>query len=137
MPKSPLNSESEKVIAHIRKLESPLREVVEVLRKIFLNTDKEIGEQIKWNSPSFFYTGDMKPFNPKEYKRDIAAMNLHKGFVMPVFPTGAKVKDNSGFLEGNYPDGRKIAKIQDMNDLERKEETLRKVIQEWLKQVEK
>ena len=137
MPKSPLNSESEKVIAHIRKLESPLREVVEALRKFFLKTDKEIGEQIKWNSPSFFYTGDMKPFNPKEYKRDIAVMNLHKGFVMLVFPTGAKVKDNSGFLEGNYPDGRKIVKIQDMKDLVRKEETLRKVIQDWLKQVEK
>jgi hypothetical protein len=43
--------------------------VVEAVRKIIVSADKQIGEHIKWNSPSFFYSGEMKPFNPKEYKR--------------------------------------------------------------------
>ncbi len=41
------------------------------LRNIILSTDKEIGERIKWNNPSFYYTGEMKPFDPKEYKREL------------------------------------------------------------------
>jgi hypothetical protein len=40
----------------------------------------------------------MKPFDPKEYKREIIVMNLFKGRIMLVFPSGAKVKDASGML---------------------------------------
>jgi len=59
-------------------LNHPLKNVVQALRKIVLSVDEEIAEQIKWNSPSFYYTGAMKPFDPKEYKRDIVVFNLHK-----------------------------------------------------------
>jgi hypothetical protein len=52
MPKTTL-SNSEKVTAHIQQLEKPLVEIVELLRQIILSVDAEIGEQIKWNSPSF------------------------------------------------------------------------------------
>ena len=51
----------------------------------------------------------MKPFDPKEYKRDLIVMNLHKGRIMLVFPSGAKVNDTSGLLEGDYKDGRRLA----------------------------
>ena len=128
---------TETVTGYIQKLDNPLAEVVEVLRQIILKTDKEIGEQIKWNSPSFFYTGDMKPFNPKEYKRDIAVVNLHRGYALLVFPSGAKVKDTSGLLEGDYKDGRRIAKFQDIKDVKTKEKALQKVLKEWLKLVDK
>jgi len=52
--------------------------VIETLRQIILSTDKEIGEQIQWNSPAFFYKGEMKPFDPKEYKRHVVVFNLAK-----------------------------------------------------------
>ena len=71
-------SEPDKVNAYLQNLQHPLVEVVEVLRQIILSTDKEIGEEIKWNSPTFFYSGEMKPFNPKEYKRYIVVFNLFK-----------------------------------------------------------
>ena len=130
-------TDTEKVTQHISKLDKPVAEAVEAIRQIILSADKEIGEQIKWNSPSFYYTGEMKPFDPKEYKRDIAVTNLHKGNLMLVFPTGAKVKDTTGLLEGNYPDGRRIVKFTGADDVKAKEKALKKVIKDWLKTVEK
>lgn len=139
MPKSkPLTlPESEQVTAHIRKLDPSLAETVETLRQIILSADNEVGEQIKWNSPSFYYTGEMKPFDPKEYKRDIVVMNLHKGNIMLVFPTGASIKDTTGLLEGDYKDGRRLIKFRDLDDVNAKSRSLQKIIKDWLKQVEK
>lgn len=130
-------SPPEQVTAHIAKLEPGLKKTVEAIREIILSTDKEIGEQVKWNNPAFYYTGKMKPFDPKEYKRDIAVFNLHKGRIMLVFPSGAKVNDTSGLLEGDYKDGRRIAILKDMEDVKAKETALRKVVKAWLKLVDK
>ncbi len=50
-------SEPEKVDAYMSRLKHPLAKVVEQLRKIILSTNKEVGEEIKWNAPTFFYAG--------------------------------------------------------------------------------
>jgi hypothetical protein len=121
----------------IQKLDPEFAELVQAIHKVILSTDKVIGEQIKWNSPSFFYTGDMKPFDPKEYKRDIVVMNLRKGVVLLVFPTGATVKDSSGILEGNYPDGRRMVTFRNIAEVKAKSKNLQAIIKLWLKQVEK
>ena len=114
-----------------------LAEVIKAIRKIIFSTDKEIGEQIKWNSPCFIYSGKMKPFNPKEYKRDIAVVNIHRGYALLVFPTGAIIKDNSGLLEGDYKDGRRLAKFMDIKEVKAREKDLKKVIKAWLMLVDK
>jgi hypothetical protein len=129
-------SGTETVTAYIQKLEEPTAAIVETLRQIILSTDPEIDEEIKWNAPSFYYTGEMKPFNPKEYKRYIIVMNLHNRILL-VLPSGAKVNDTSGLLEGDYTDGRRLIKITDIDDVKNKETALRKVIKEWLMLVEK
>jgi hypothetical protein len=130
-------SNTGQVTQHIQKLESGLGKIVQYIRQIILSTDKEIGEQIKWNNPSFYYTGEMKPFEPKEYKRDMIVMNLHKGRIMLVFPSGAKVNDTSGLLEGEYKDGRRLVIFKEMNDVKAKEKTLQAAIKKWLKLVDK
>ena len=130
-------TDEEQVTEHIQKLEPALAEIIETLRQIILKTDKEIGERIKWNNPSFYYTGEMKPFDPKEYKREIIVMNLHKGRIMLVFPSGAKVNDSSGLLEGDYKDGRRLMNFKDINDVKVKENALQNVIKTWLMLVEK
>src|SRR5688572_4441849 len=96
------------VTTYIQKLEPGLAALIEAIRQLILSTDKEVGEQIKWNSPSFFYQGEMKAFDAKEYKRDIVVVNIRKGHALLVFPTGATVNDPSGILEGNYTDGRRM-----------------------------
>ena len=130
-------SDQEQVTEHIRKLDSEFGKVIEAIRKIILSTDKLIGERIKWNNPSFYYTGEMKPFDPQEYKREIVVFSLYKGRIMLVFPSAAKLKDTTGLLEGDYKDGRRLVILKDMNDVKAKDKALQKVIKEWLKLVDK
>jgi hypothetical protein len=133
--KKPLTSQ-EQVTTHIKKLEAPLAKIVQHLRKLILSTDNQIGERIKWNNPSFYYTGEMKDSDPKEYKRELIVFNLHKGKIMLVLPSGAKVNDASGLLEGDYKDGRRLIIFKDLADVKAKEKDLQKIIKKWLKLVD-
>lgn len=130
-------SDTEQVTEHIKKLEPALAEIIEALRQIILSTDAEVGERIKWNNPSFYYTGEMPEFDPKEYKRDMIVMNLYKGKIMLVFPSGAKVDDKSGFLEGDYKDGRRIVTFRDLAHVKERQADLQTVIRNWLALVDK
>ena len=136
MAKSKEVNDPEAVNAFIQKLEPGFAKMIESIRQLILSADKEIGEQIKWNSPSFFYTGEMKPFDPKEYKRDLVVVNVRKGIALLVFPTGATIKDTTGILEGNYTDGRRMITLSNMDDVRAKGKDLQKVVKEWVKQVE-
>lgn len=125
------------VTEYIHKLEPDFAKLIEAIRQLILSTDKEVGEQIKWNSPSFFYQGEMKPFNPKEYKRDIVVLNIRKGIALLVFPTGDKINDTVVFLEGKYTDGRRLATFKNMDDVKTKGKNLQKVIKQWINLVDK
>lgn len=130
-------SDKDLVEAHIQKLEPETGKMVREIRQVILAVDPQIGERIKWNNPSFYYTGAMQPFDPKEYKREIAVFNLHKGRVMIVFPSGAKVDNHAGLLEGNYVDGRRVTVFKNMEEVKEKSDTLQQVIRTWLSMVEK
>lgn len=131
-------SESEKVDAYMNNLKHPLAGVAKALREIILKTDRQIGEEIKWNAPAFFYTGALPPFNPKDYKRHIIVFNFYKQDCLRlVFPSGARVKDKSGLLEGDYPDGRRLALFHDMNEVESRKAALQRLVQEWLVTLDK
>ena len=127
MPKSKDISDPAAVTAYIQNLDPTFAKAIETLRQSILGAGKEIGEQIKWNSPSFFYTGDMKAFNGKEYKRDIVVMNLHKGNILLVFPTGATIDDSTGLLEGDYTDGRRLIRFKDLADIKAKSKALQQI----------
>jgi hypothetical protein len=131
-------SEPQKVDAYLKKLKHPLLDVVEALRQIILGTDPEIGEEIKWNAPTFFYAGEMKPSNPKEYKRYLIVSNLYrKDCIRLVFPSGAKIRDTSGLLEGDYADGRRLALFHNMEDVQAKKQALQRAIKGWLTLLDK
>ena len=137
MQKSTKLSDKEQVTQHIQNLEPDLGKIITYLRKVILGTDQQIGERIKWNNPSFYYNGEMKESDPKEYKREIIVFNLFKGRIMLVFPSGAKVKDSSGLLEGDYKNGRRVIVLKDMKDVKAKEKALQSVIKQWLALVDK
>lgn len=137
MAKVPKLSGEEQVQQHIDALDPDVKAVVTALRSIILETDKEIGEQIKWNNPCFYYTGSMAPFDPKEYKREIAVFNLFKNRIMLVFPSGAKVNDTSGLLEGSYQDGRRTAIFKDLDHVNAQKKNLQAVIRQWISLIEK
>ena len=130
-------SDTEQVTAHIQKLDKKIVPAIEKLRQLILGTDKEIGERIKWNNPSFYYTGEMKPFDPKEYKREIVVFNLFKNTIMLVLPSGGRLNDNSGLLQGDYKDGRRIIMFKDLEDINTKENLLQHIVTEWIQTVDK
>jgi hypothetical protein len=127
----------EEVTALISKLEPNMAVLVNKIREVVLAADTEIGEQIKWNSPSFFYTGAMQPFDLKEYKRDILVINLSRGYPLLVFPTGAKITKATAILENQQKDGRCFVTLKTEKDLDTKTNELQKVLKEWLSLVEK
>ena len=130
-------TDSEQVTAHINKLSPEIAPVVEHIRQMVLSIDTEISERIQWNNPSFYYKGEMKPFDPKEYKREIAVFNLFKERIMLVFPSGAKINNASGLLEGDYKDGRRLIIFKNLIDVKSKEKSLRNIVKDWLKLVDK
>ena len=127
-------SEPEAVDAYMNDLEHPLREVVQSLRKAILSVDKSIGEGIFWNAPTFYYTGNMKPFDPKTYKRYIVGFNLfRKDCVRLIFLRGATVSDPNGLLEGDYEDGRRLALFHGPEDFKRHLKDLKGIVKRLLK----
>lgn len=136
MPKAK-KTDQELVTEHIEKLPAELSPAVEYLRQVILRAHPEIAEQIKWNSPAFYYTGEMKPFDPKEYKRDIIVMNLNRGKLLLVLPTGQRLNDSSGLLEGKYTDGRRLITFKDLTDIKAKETALLGIIQQWIETVDR
>ena len=129
---------SEAVSAYIEKLDNATRPIVEKLRQTILSTSPLIAEEIKWNAPTFFYTGKMRSFDPKEYKRYIIVFNLFKqDCIRLVFPGGAKINDKSGLLEGDYADGRRLAMFYSLDDVKSKEKNLQAAIKTWLKLLDK
>ena len=130
-------SDSEQVTEHVQKLDPSIGNTIEYIRQVVLKTDPEIAERIKWNNPSFYFNGEMAPFNPKEYKRELIVMNLHKGKIMLVLPSGAKLNHDSSILEGNYKDGRRLITFTDLEDVKSKETILQTLVKEWISLVER
>ncbi len=138
MAKKQKPTDQEQIQEFYINTDHPLKEVMLKLHSIIMETDPEIGEHIKWNSPAFYFTGEMAPFDPKEYKRDIVVYNVHKkDEILLIFPTGAKVVDTTGILGGKFSDTRKSVQIKSMEDLLTMENDLKKVIKQWLALVEK
>jgi hypothetical protein len=132
------SSESASVDSYMERLVHPLKEVAMALRQTILRADPAIGEEIKWNAPAFFYTGEMKPFNPKEYKRYLVVFNLFKkDCIRLVFWGGAKADDKSGFLEGDYADGRRLAVFHGLQDVRSKKKVLQNTLKLQLKLLDK
>jgi hypothetical protein len=122
------------VDAYIKKLEHPLLPLIKYVRKFILSADKAIGEGIYWNAPTFYFTGKMKPFDPKEYRRYIIGMNFFKQDALRlILLRGASVKDPAGLLEGDYKDGRRIITFTSKADVKLKEQELKKIIKQLIR----
>ena len=54
-----------------------------------------------------------------------------------MFPSGSRIKDKSGLLEGDYPDGRRLALFHDMEEVESGQAILQRLIKQWLATLDK
>jgi hypothetical protein len=124
----------EKVLEYISSLDATEQELLYYLKDFVLCINSTILPHIKWNSLSFYYNGELEDFDPKTYQRDLLVCNLHRGKILIIFPTGAGLKDQ---LKGkDYPDGRKIITVDDLDDLRQKSPSLKTLIEDWLGKIE-
>ena len=120
----------------MKSLEHPLSDLAQALRRTILAADHRIGEEIKWNAPAFFFTGAMKPFDPKEYRRHLVVFNFYrKDCLRLVFWHGDRADDKSGLLEGDYADGRRLATFFSPEDLNRRRKALVNALKAQLKHI--
>jgi len=123
----------ESVSEFMRRLQHPLKPEIEAVRQIILGANDQIGEEIKWNAPSFYV------------KEHFATFNLHtREFVHSIFHMGAKVKDNGaegmkikdpfGLLEWIAKD-RCAAKFYNMSDVTSKRAALEDIVNQWIKRM--
>ncbi|HYD22386.1 MAG TPA: DUF1801 domain-containing protein [Flavipsychrobacter sp.] len=114
-------SGSVKVDEFLKKKNHPLHAEIQRVRDIIMNTSDKITEDIKWSSPTFMYKGNIASYflNAKKH-------------VSLMFHYGASLPNKSGLLEGDAAQGR-VAKFEDMKDIEEKKKALESVIKEWIK----
>lgn len=130
--------ETKDVDAFMRKLKHPLRDVAERLRTVIRGVDARIGEGIFWKAPVFYFTGKMPPFDPKTYGRYVVGFNFYrKDRVRLIFLRGAKAKDPSGLLEGEYEDGRRLAQFRDLAEAKRREKDLKGIVKQLVRAIPK
>ena len=120
----------------MEKLKHPMKDVVAYLRGVILSCDKQIGEGIYWNAPTFYFTGKMKPFDPKDYKRYITGFVFNRqDCIRMVFLQGASVADKFELLEGDFKDARKLVRFNSLDDAKSKEADLKKIVRQLIKQM--
>lgn len=110
---------SAEVDAWFEGYDNPQKAGVQRVREIVLGADPRVGECIKWQAPTFTYKGNIASFFPKSKKH-----------VSLMFHQGASLPDPSGLLEGEG-DVSRVAKFDDLADIERKRPALEAVIRAW------
>jgi hypothetical protein len=111
-------TKAEDVEAFMDRLDHPFKAEVQKLREIIKGVSPDITEQIKWNAPTFGHDGDY-----------IATFNLHSvKNVHLVFHHPRVASIGSEILEGDYPDGRRMAYFADMDDVKAKQSALEDVV---------
>ncbi len=126
-------SQPENVEKFMNSLIHPLYDTAKYLREMILSIDKTIGEGIFWNAPTFYFTGQMKQFDPKEYKRYIVGFNFYKkDTIRLIFLKGADATDPNALFEGDYKDGRRIISYKSIHEVKKSEIALRNIVKQLI-----
>jgi hypothetical protein len=126
-------TKAEKVAAYMQQLQHPMKDVIEELRKVIKASHTDIEEDIAWNTPTYYYTGLMQDFAPKEYKNYIVGFVMNRtDCVRLVFLFGKRLDNADGLLEGTFKDERKLAVFNSMQDVKNKKQALQAAIRNWI-----
>lgn len=119
------------VEAFIAALDHPLKGEILRLRNQLLAVDPAIGEQIKWNAPSFHTRED---FATMQLRRpDVLRLVLHLGAKARRLPAAA-IDDPQGLLTWLGPD-RALLEFRSAAELAERQLVLAQIIRQWLRHV--
>lgn len=114
-------------------LEHAEKPAVQKLREIIMSVDASIGEEIKWNAPSFYTTEHFATFHLRA-KKGVQVV-LHLGAKpRPDADARKHVADPAGLLEWRGAD-RATVTFAGLADVETKRDSFAKVLQQWIELV--
>jgi len=122
--KSKKPSEEEQVNAYMSKLDPPVKNEIDAVRKIIKNASSKLSERIKWNAPSYYYIQDILTFGL--YKPDK---------ILLVFHHPAVVKLKSSLLKGDYTN-RRLVYFKNKAEAEKNNKELVRIINEIAKSID-
>lgn len=119
------------VTEFMRNLDVDQKEQIQLLRKMIIETEPNLTEHIKWNSPSYVLNGeDRITFNVR--KGYPVMIILHKGATEIENKKGHPVfNDISGLIEWKS-DIRGTISFANLNDIKDKQEQLTHILKQWL-----
>jgi hypothetical protein len=130
--KPPKQSASADVETFLASLDHPFKPEILTIRRIFLEADLSIQEDIKWNVPSFYTSEYFATFHLRA--KDRVGVILHFG-AKKRDTTGITISDPELLLEWLGPDRAMIA-FRDLNDVATKQLALTNIIRDWIRYVE-
>ena len=108
------------VDAWFAKKSHDLTDAMQRVRAITLGVSPEIGECIKWSTPTFTYKGNIFSFNPA------------KQFVSLLWHTGAKIPGAPAGLEGDGETAR-VMRFADAKEVNARKRELEAAVRAWMK----
>jgi hypothetical protein len=97
----------------------PLEDAMQRVREVTLGVSPDIGECVKWSTPTFTYRGNIFSFNPA------------KQFVSLLWHQGAKIPGDVPGLEGDGATAR-VMRFADVDDVEARRGDLEQAIRAWM-----
>ncbi len=109
----------------------PLRTEIELLRKIILESESSLTENIKWNGPNYAVNNEdritMRIQPPKQIQ-----LIFHRGAKKQEQPATRIIDDNSGILVWKEND-RAVATFKNLAEIEQNRSLLREIVGKWIK----
>lgn len=114
---------------YLAELSSPLEPALRELCAIVRDTDPRIGEEIKWNAPSFFLTGHFATTNLRP--RGPLLLVLHSGVQKRDVDLRAAVHDPGGLLDWKSGD-RAILSFPDLAAVTTAAPQVHSILGDWI-----
>lgn len=123
-------NQSEEVTLFLDKQDHPLRAEIEHLRNCILNTQDDLIENIKWNSPNYSFKNEDRITMKIQPTKQIQLV-FHCGAKVREQPKNKLIENDFGLLVWKE-NNRAIASFKNMEDIKTNENNLAKIIINWL-----
>ena len=111
---------SPEVDTWLTRYDNPMRDVVQRVRQIMLQSDDRLDECIKWQTPTFVYKGYLASFYPKP--TSVATLIFHSGRAIP---------GNFPHLEAAGHDGLAL-RVVSIAEAEERRDELGRIVAAWI-----
>lgn len=121
---------NEEVTKFLDELNHPLRNGIEELRQILLNSVNGLTENIKWNGPNYCFEKEDRVTMRVQPPRQIQLI-FHRGAKKINQPKDKLIDDKSGLLTWKEND-RALATFKNIDEIKKAKSSLEKIINEWI-----